>query len=592
MTIIVEPHTTPISKLFNLSDGVFYIVPPYQREYQWKKDNWNALFDDLDSHESGYFIGSIISVNRKSTQHKISDIELVDGQQRLTTISLLLIAIYSILKNPESNDFSTVKELNEPLSELRKLLVAGGQQNTGRIVLQKQNNNKSDFEWLLYETELLISEPNRPTHFGSRRIAMAYKHFKNLIKKKCQDVEDILTLSNKIKEAFVIDIVVDRVADAYLLFESLNNRGMKLTAVDLIKNKLLTELDDSKLIDQNGIDFYYNQWIKLIKLLGEKINIQERFLAQYYNAFRKDYHIVDKGVTPIAIRSNLIIKYEQLIKQGPEKFLTDIVRSGEVYSQIISPENCMFNSLKKPLEALQIIEGAPSYVLVLYLLIKYDDHGLEESHLAKVINLLVNFFVRRNLTDVPPTRELRDLFVRVVDELDGITSDKITDCINSILQEKSVLDDEFEKKLKGPIYKDNKAVTSFILRSLEEKYKTKEGPDIWEKIDNRPKWTIEHILPQGKTIESWWIEEVAHGDSIKAEEIRSKYVHCIGNLTLTGLNSEMGTKRFSYKQEHLNPYLFLNRSLKDETSWGEEQIKRRTDKIVDEVMNMFSFGQI
>ena len=585
----IKPVKKTIGELLNSQHRVFYTVPPYQREYQWKKDNWNALFNDLDENDSGYFIGSIISINREVDHHKLSEIELVDGQQRLTTISLLLIAIYNNLESRSDSSIQT--KLNQPLSELRKLLVVEGQQNTGLIVLQKQNNNKSDYEWLLHSAALSSIKPSKPTNFGNRRIAIACKHFESLIKEK--SLEETLKLLDKVKNAFVIDIIAEKVADAYLLFESLNNRGMKLTAVDLIKNKLLAKLDKSYKLDQNEIAYYYDQWTNLIELLGEKINVQERFLAQYYNAFRKDMPPRDNSTKSIAIRSNLIIKYEQLIEYDPKRFLTDVVRCGEVYSQILIPENCMFNYLQKPLQALRRIEGAPSYVLVLYLLIKYSNHELEENHLSKVINLLVSFFVRRNLTDVPPTRELIELFVRVVDELDGKTSNEVTDCVKSILQQKSVTDGEFKKKLKGPIYNDKKAVTSFILRSLEENNKTKEKYDIWEKEKKKRSkrliWTIEHILPQGKSIEPRWVDEIAGGDSVKAKEIHSKYVHCIGNLTITGVNSELGTKSFLEKKKLFNKSLYLNQSLENETSWGKEQIKRRTDKLVDEVMNIFNF---
>ena len=500
--MIINAHLKTIGELLNPQNRVtFYTVPPYQREYEWGKGEWDDLFDDLTENESGYFIGSILLIDRTIYYSDIANIELVDGQQRLTTISLLLIAIFGTLNDliKSNEDLSELKDKLVQKPKLKDKYAQKHQEDKSRIVLQIQNNNNDDYKAVLKEANLFGNQIEYPKNAGNRRIFKAYRHLRKRIDyfsdstDESQKLEKISDLLDKVYQVHVISIQAESGADAYLLFESLNNRGMALSAVDLIKNKLLANLN---LNYPNEIDSYYGQWTKLIDYLGEDTSIQERFLAQYYNAFREEIYPKDRK--PIAIRSNLISIYEDMINHDAKRFLNEIVQSGEVYSQILLRREIKFDNLRKPLKALDRIQGTPSYVLVLYLLMKYSDHKLDESHLANVIGLLVTFFVRRNLTDIPPTRDLRDMFVRMIDELKGKTSNEVTDYIGSILQQRSATDDEFRKKLRGQIYLDSRDVTRFILCSLEEQNKTKETTvDLWQKENNKWIFTIEHIFTTG-----------------------------------------------------------------------------------------------
>ncbi len=600
--MIINAPLKTIGELLNPQNRVtFYTVPPYQREYEWGKSEWDDLFDDLTENESGYFIGSILLIDRSDDSLDIADIELVDGQQRLTTISLLLIAIFDALTDfiKSNEDLSELKDKLVQKPKLKDKLAQKHQEDRSRIVLQSQNKNNDDYKAVLKQVKLFSNQFETPKNAGNRRIFKAYRHLRKRIDyfsdstDESQKLEKISDLLDKVYQVHVISIQAESGADAYLLFESLNNRGMALSAVDLIKNKLLAKLNPK---DQNEIDSYYGQWTKLIDYLGEDTSIQERFLAQYYNAFREEIYPKDRK--PIAIRSNLISIYEDMINHDAERFLNEIVQSVEVYSQILLRREIEFDSLREPLKALDRIKGTPSYVLVLYLLMKHSDHKLDEGHLGNVISLLVTFFVRRNLTDIPPTRDLRNMFVRMIDELKGKKSNEVTDYISSTLQDRWAPDDEFRKKLQGPIYSDNTDVTRFILCSLEEQNKTKENAvDLWKKENNKWIFTIEHILPQGGNLLNW-VNMIADGDEGKAKEIQEEYAHLIGNLTITAYNSELSNDSFINKRDRKDGNgspigykngLVLNEDLKDENSWGVEQIEDRTKKLVDEVINLFRF---
>ena len=198
----------------------------------------------------------------------------------------------------------------------------------------------------------------------------------------------------------------------------LNNRGIPLNPVDLIKNKLLATFDRKH---PEQVDLYFNRWVDLLHLLGEDYATQERFFRHYYNAFKTD--LVKTCDVPIATRSNLIGIYEKLIESETTAHLEGVFEAGRVYSYIISraPDDS-FKELEGPLRNLERIQGAPSYLLLLYLMSKFDELSLSNRLVASVIDELVRFFVRRNLTDVPPTRDLSRIFMSVVEDIDSLTN--------------------------------------------------------------------------------------------------------------------------------------------------------------------------
>lgn len=572
-----------------------YIVPRYQREYMWSKSDWELLFDDVLDNESGYYVGSIVCINRSTDSNKITELELVDGQQRLTTLSLLLAAIFNMLR-PLKHDMN-----DDQLAEwvhLKYKLVWKDQPRRSRIVLQNQNNNGEDYKAVLSEAKLFNNLVDTPKYAGNRRIFKAYRYFEKRLEEISSSNDNklivVLDFLNKIGNACVVKIEVSNTSDAYILFESLNNRGMALSAVDLIKNKLLAKLDSN---DQNNFDDYYNQWTALLENLGDKYFIQERFLRQNYNAFRGKLESICN--VPIATRSNLIKIYDSLIENDAELFLRKISYVGKVYSQILThyqtPE---FNSLKNPLTNLERIQGVPSYVLLLYLMVKREDHELHMHHLNDIIDLLVRYFVRRNLTDTPPTRDLTKLFMEIIDNLDGSTGDDILQRIKIQLVKKNnfASNNLFKKKLNGPIYDENTNVTRFILCAIEEQGMTRETEvDLWRLENGKLVWTIEHIFPQGEKIPQSWIDMIADGDKEKAVEIQNEFVHQLGNLTITGYNSELGNNSFIEKRDRMENCklvgyrngLNLNEDMKDAETWGVKQIEKRTKRLVQKAMEIF-----
>lgn len=591
--MIKSVNNYPVSQLFDIEAGVVYAIPRYQREYTWGKNQWENLFDDVLENDPGYFLGSIICINQSTDALSVQKLELVDGQQRLTTLSLLFASVYHALKSHETDldDEQRVELINLK----RKLVLKKGDDQI-RLIPQIQNNNNPDYRAVLAEIGV-ISECDVPAYAGNRKIFRAYRYFQDRIDEmangRSNRLGTIMEFLDKVSHACLVKIEVASHADAYTLFESLNNRGMPLTAIDLIKNKLLARLES---IEPGKVDHYFGHWNRLLGYLGDDYAIQERFFRQYYNAFKDQLKAVHQ--VPVATRSNLIQIYEKLINHDAKDCLQKISAAGRLYSLILSRnQDDALNGLEKPIKDLERIQGAPSYLLMLYLLVRKDELELTNAHLSSIVELLVRFFVRRNLTDTPPTRDLTRLFMTVIDKISGLRADAIPQSIEQQLVAVSATDEAFQHKLDGPIYEENSGVTRFILCALAEQAMTKESwVDLWRFENKQFVWTIEHIFPQGENIPQSWITMIADGDEIKAKEIQQTHVHKLGNLTISGFNSALGNKSFEDKRDRVDRQgravgykngLKLNEDLAAAAGWSVDQIDSRTDKLVQQVTQLF-----
>jgi len=591
--MIKSVYNYPMSTLLDIESGVVYIIPRYQREYTWGRGQWDALFDDLLENDPNYFLGSIICINQAQDALAIQELELVDGQQRMTTVSLLLAAIYQKLS--EHADPSNM-ELQIEIYNLKHKLVLKKQIDRPRLVPQIQNSNQQDFFSVLHQAGVL-EEAESVANAGNRRVVKAFRHFLYRIDQYLEEAESaesgLLKLLEKVSTATLVKIEVGGHSDAYTLFESLNNRGIPLTAIDLIKNKLLAALEAK---EKGSIDKQYNRWKRVMDALGDDYAVQERFFRQYYNAFKPDLRQVVSR--PVATKSNLMQIYEKLISHDAGQFLTDMIRLSEHYARIVSYEEVSQQPrLSRLLLSLDRIQGAGAYLLLMVLFDKQGELELTSSHLEEIVEFLVTFFVRRNTTDLPPTRDLTKIFMDVAEKVRALRSIAVVDFIRMELVGHSVSDDAFRQSLEGPIYEENKAVCRFVLCALEEEQMTRETEvDLWALKGKQYVWTIEHIFPQGENIPKSWVDMIADGDKGKAREHRDTYAHCLGNLTISGYNSALGNKSFEDKQTRTdgkgrkvgyNNGLCLNEQLAQENNWTIEKIKARTHALVDKVITKY-----
>jgi uncharacterized protein with ParB-like and HNH nuclease domain len=602
--MINSANARNISELLNPEKDLVYFIPKYQREYIWGKHNWELLFDDILNNEKEHFLGSIICINNKDDALDADRLELIDGQQRMTTLSILLGALYVHLKEKRKDDIDN-EDLATDIVNLKYRLILKSDKKTLRLQPSLSGQNSVDYKYIVGKELDIIDTITAPPKAGLRRIYKAYRYFLSRLREinKIEDEEievfglkETLILLKKINSSILVKIEVNNLSDAFTLFETLNNRGVPLSPIDLIKNSFLNELEKIK---ENSIDENYNKWLNLIKNLSEDYSIQERFLRHFYNAYKNESSINVKGRTK-ALRSNLIEIYDTLIKRDAINFFDRLYKSSEFYNQLIYPNNeDNSKKVKDSLTDLINIGAAPSYALLLYVFEKYQ---LDESEKVKLIDFLVKYFVRRNITDTPPTRDLDNIFIEIVSKLHENEKYDFS-IVYEVLKDKMASTTLFEDKLKGKIYDENSGATRFILCKLEEtNNKTKETfVDLWAR-DEKGKfiWTIEHIFPQGQNIPEDWIKMIADGNKDKAKEIQDEYVHQIGNLTLTGYNSKLSNFSFVKKRDRINKEgvyvgykngLFLNEDLKEEVDWQQAKIIERGNKLRKMIIELFKIEE-
>ena len=619
----------PFTKLINVDQGAreHFHVPKYQREYTWKKWQWEQLLNDIEENDPGYFMGSIICVNdmQKITTGDELIFEVVDGQQRLTTLSLLLAAIHSKLTDAmdtyEPTDDQDKEEARSCITNIRAKLVKrkkdakleeAGAFKVGKNVYflrmqpSAQNHNLEDYLYLLSEAGLIETQPKQP-YVGNRLFGRAYSFFQE---KLSADVTELLKLMERINQLMFVQITVDSQADAFTLFESLNNRGVPLSAMEIIKNKMLAQMEKKHDIN---IDDSFEKWQNLVEAIPDA-NDQERFLRHFYNAFKNRKEIKVDKVTR-ATRSLIIRIYETLINRDAAVLFEKLTQGATTYGKLLRSDFEQ-KSIATSLTELDRISSAPVYLLLLYLFSLETTQFQDKDFLEKVVDLLARYFIRRNVTDNPPTRQIDQALIDVVESCAEHINDNQKLTFNWFVEKlinnaKPASLEEFKTALDGHIYDSNSGMARYVLIQIDTLHHSREyKPDFWARDDKgRFIWTVEHVLPQAEKLPAHWMNMIAEGDRQKAGDLQDEWVHRLGNLTLSGYNSDLATGAFEKKQKLSKDRSFLGHkinigyqnnlalnSLEFETKdgkfslataphWNADMIKARTKLMVDLVAN-------
>lgn len=603
--MIKDASSITVGTILSTDKDFTFQVPRYQREYSWGKDQWSDLFDDFMQAENtdSHFIGSIICIDKSSGALKKNVLEVVDGQQRLTTLTILLARLYNELF-ARKDAFKDDENANADYVNLRRCVISSS--GEPRLRPQEQGQNSDDFLVSLKRSNFEISAPTSG-NFGNRRIGKAVKYFDSRIKQRIEEyaseekseldaINDIIT---RVKSATFVLIEVNSHADAFVLFETLNNRGLSLTPIDLIKNQLLEKTGKTL-----GVDVTYEKWKDWLDNIGTEYRDQERFFRQFYNAFKAQWDLTVKNA-PVATRSKLITIYDEIVDKGFETFSQRMDVSTRHYGTIIgNPEfESEHEPLRRKLLELSRVEGAPAYILLLSLFVNQQEWNLSEKQLTEVVKTLVSFFVRRNLTQTPPTYALDRLFISIVENWTVESEVALKEFKDRIVAASSSTE-IFEEKLREGIYEENTAIARFVLATLEESKTTKEiYVDLWAQESvkgdkQRYVWTIEHVIPQGKNLPAKWVSML--GGQQAAAEFQEEKVHTLGNLTLTGYNSSLSNLSFEEKRDRAakNPSgkelpvgykngLCLNVKLAAANSWTQRDVEIRTDELVVEILDLF-----
>ncbi|MGL2513957.1 GmrSD restriction endonuclease domain-containing protein [Helicobacter pylori] len=553
----MDAGATTLLRFFEENQNNQFVIPIYQRLYSWKKEQCEQLWDDIikiggNDKMNGHFIGSILYVRNGNTHS--SPLLIIDGQQRLTTITLLFIA------------------LRNHLSDEVKILEKFSRKETESYLINSNKDGDKKFRLILSESDKdtllsLIDENKRKPSEPSVKIVENFELFEKWISENTDKLE---TIFKGLEKLMIVWIALEKGKDdPQLIFESMNSKGIELTQTDLIRNYIIMETEVEK-----QEDFYNQYW----RAMEEDFKQNETL----FNRFVRHYLTIKTGKIPNIKKVYEAFKdYQQKEGIEIEDLLKDLQKYCGYFCQIAFKKEDD-KRLNKALSFLVDLEMDVIYPLLLELYSDYSDGVLSKQDFIPIIYLTESYICRRAVCGLG-TNSLNKVFPSFTKHIQKDEYFKSLKAHFGYLTEKQRFpnNDEF-KKLFITIDFYHFQKREYFLERLEN-FERKERVYAHE-------YTTEHIMPQ--TLEKEWERDL--GENFQA--IHDKYLHTIGNLTLTGYNPEYSNKSFQEKRDMEKGFkqspLKLNQSLKDLESFGEKEIEKRANDLADWALKIWTYPKL
>ncbi|MFP6195683.1 DUF262 domain-containing protein [Helicobacter pylori] len=544
-----------------------FVIPIYQRVYSWEKEQCKQLWDDIiktggNDQIEGHFIGSIVFVHDGIYTTNYNELLIIDDQQRLTTITLLFIALRDHLNDEDEflEKFSCQKIQN-------------------RYLINSDEKGDKKFKLILSEPDRdtllsLIDKNKRKPSEPSLKIMENFKLFEKWISENTDKLETIFKGLDKL---MVVEISLERGKDnPQLIFESMNSTGKDLTQTDLIRNYILMGLEPEK-----QEDFYNQYWRAMEENFKQSEKQSKR--EDLFNKFVRHYLTIKTREIPNINKVYEAFKrYQQERGIETEVLLQDLQKYCRYFCQIAFKKEDN-KDLNKALSFLVDLEMDVIYPLLLELYIDYSDGVLSKQDFIPIIYLTESYLCRRAVCGLG-TNGLNKIFASFTKK---INKDQYFESIKAHFLSLETT--------KGKFPKDSEFKKLFITIDF---YHLKEKKYFFERLEkfdteepvNTQECTIEHIMPQTLTEE--WKRDL--GENFKA--IHEKYLHTIGNLTLTGYNEKYSNNSFQEKRNMEKGFkqssLKLNQSLKDLESFGEKEIEKRANDLADWALKIWTYPKL
>lgn len=532
-----------------LNRYIQFTVPVYQRPYSWEISQCEKLWNDIVHMQKinriGHFVGSIVNIAEQAMPTGVQKFMIIDGQQRMTTLTLLLIALRDYGYENQEDTTINAHSIN------------------GMCIQNDYASGEDKYKMLLTQKDkdILIKLIDRAPIDESKRSKLLdnYNFFVDKIKSKKIEPCAILEGIGKLQ---IVNITLDRAQDdPQLIFESLNSTGMDLSKSDLIRNYILMGLSPEQ---QDSI--YNNYWFPMENLFdySKQTWLMDKFFKHYltfkYGKIPVESKIYEEFKNYYGDKS-----YEAILNVSKElykcaKYYTNIYYSNSGDMEL----DCVFKDIK----SLNMDVASPFLIKVYY---DYDNEVISKKEFIEIFRLCENYVFRRAICEMP-TNSLNKTFNLAVRNINN------DNYINSVKAFFIMLDnykrlpsnEEFVKELKiRDIY--NMRIRNYILSKLENH--NNKSPII---IEN---FTVEHIMPQNTNLNESWKNDL--GKNYK--DIQKQYIHTIGNLTLTAYNSEMSDKSFEDKLNMTGGFkesaLRLNSYIVKQDKWNKDTIEERANKL-------------
>lgn len=553
----------PLIKFFDGSDKRF-IIPLYQRNYDWKEENCEQLFQDLlkmhHSERKSHFFGSIVSNIQSGTEDRF----IIDGQQRITTVSLMLIAMVNAYKagDIQATDSKLVDKI------FKRYLVDEYQEDERKVKLKPIKKDMDAFDSLLYK-------PKEQYVKGSN-VTRNYEFFYDKIMKSGLTMDELF---ETIKKLEVINIKLDEDDDPQLIFESLNSTGLDLSEADKIRNYLLMSLAPA---EQD--DLYTRYW-----------NPIEESTKYDPSSFVRDYLTMKQGKIGRIDKIYFIFKeYAENEGISRAELLEEMHHYAKIYSQIDNA-NMSVDKLNRKLNQVRTLDSTVAYPFYMAFFDYAEKNDLSDEEKYRVLDIIEAYWARRIICNLPSNALNkvfatlhRDVLNNMNKAVEG-TSPTYTDVLIYLLLKKgrsSVFpkDDEVKEDFATrQVYKMPANLRMFILERMENR-DSKECHDVVKQLTEKT-ISIEHIMPQ--TLSDKWKDALGE----EWERIHQQYLHTMANLTLTGYNSQYSNLAFIEKRDMekgFNDSAFrLNNYVKSCNQWTEAEMKQRQHDLLEVFMRLW-----
>ena len=567
----LQAGETTLNKLLNTSRQ--FIVPIFQRNYSWQKSQYEQLWFDIlraskFKEKQNHFIGSIVYIDMGTPAGRPQQLLLIDGQQRLTTISILLCAIKDYVQkfNLETKLINLAKIKNQFLYNSDEI-----DEDRYKLLLNVQD--KETYIKLIDNTIFTVNKP-------ATNIIKCYEFFYERIEDFIKQYGQIDEIYAGIFKLSLVSISLDKDSDnPQMIFESMNSTGKDLSQTDLLRNYLLMDLTPEK-----QTRLYKTYWKPMEELFGEDIYKND---VNKFDYFIRDFLTLKSDTGHICKINNVYETFKRYyLDNNCEKFavLKDLFTYAKYYACIdLLQEND--DELKLYWQEFKKLD---SHVVYPFLLKLYDDYSrqiLIKEDFKKILQVVISYLWRRAICEIP-TNSLSKTFATLYQAVDK------DDYVNSIIKafvfkssyKRFSSDYEVREKLQTKdIY--HFRLRKYLLEALENYYH-KEPIDL-----NTANYTIEHIMPQNIEHNLSWQQMLGEN----WQEVHSLYLHTLGNLTITGYNAEMSNKSFGekvngesgFKHSHLK----LNESIVQCDVWNKKAIQRRTNILTDIILKIWKYPE-